>query len=405
MTKRYLVMLCLLGVFLGLALQVVIASNAAVDYAPPSEPLAASLQSPGTTTRVSVRSDGTEGNDDSFYPSISADGLYVAFFSSASNLVLNDTNSRRDVFVHDRQTGQTTRVSVDSYGTQGNDGSGDPSISGDGRYVAFSSGASNLVTGDDNGEYDIFVHDRQTGQTTRVSVDSNGTEGNGASEYLSISADGRYVAFSSYASNLVSDDTNGECDIFVHDRWTGQTARVSVASDGTQGNDDSDYPSISADGRYVAFDSGASNLVLNDTNATSDVFAHDRQTGQTTRVSLASDGTQGNGGSWYSSISANGRYVTFQSDASNLVLNDTNGYDDVFVHDRSTGQTARVSVASDGTEGDGSSYESSISADGCYVAFESLASNLVMGDDNGRMDIFVHHWLGKVYLPLILKNY
>jgi Tol biopolymer transport system component len=164
---------------------------------------------------VSVASDGTQGNGDSVSPSISADGRYVAFMSYAYNLVPGDTNGKADVFVHDRLTGQTTRVSVASDGTQGNDGSGGASISANGRYVAFVSGASNLVPGDTNGKADVFVHDRLTGQTTRVSVASDGTEGNSDSIYPSISADGRYVAFQSWASNLIPRDTNGAWDVFV----------------------------------------------------------------------------------------------------------------------------------------------------------------------------------------------
>jgi hypothetical protein len=203
--------------------------------------------------------------------------------------------------------------------------------------VAFKSGASNLVAGDTNGYYDIFVRDRQTGQTTRVSVASDGTQSNSDSEYPSINADGRYVAFSS-ASKLVPGDTNGSYDVFVHDRQTGITERVSVASDGTQGNYDSGYwnsPCISADGRYVAFDSGASNLVPGDTNWPTDVFVRDRQAVRTTRLSVASDGAQANGGSWYACISADGRYVAFGSGAVNLVPGDTTGWD-VFVRDRWT---------------------------------------------------------------------
>ncbi len=345
----------------------------------------------GTTTRVSVASDGTQANAGSSDPSISADGRYIAFASSASNLVSEDTNNASDVFVHDRVTGQTTRVSVSSDGTQGNDDSGSASISADGRYVVFASSASNLVSGDNN-VGDVFVHDRVTGQTTLVSVASDGTQGDNASWSPSISVDGRYVAFQSRASNLVSEDTNGGYgDIFVHDRVTGQTTLVSVASDGTQGNSEPQSPSISADGRYVAF-ACSSNLVPNDTNGGFDIFVHDRVTGQTTRVSVASDGTQGNAGGPMSgsglmpSISADGRYVAFESDATNLVPGETNGYRDIFVHDRMTGLTTRVSVASDGTQANERSYHPSISADGRYVAFYSSASNL----GNGAWGTFVH---------------
>jgi archaellum component FlaF (FlaF/FlaG flagellin family) len=359
-------------------------------------PISSSVASDGTMTRVSLASDGTQGNDYSAVPSISADGRYVAFVSEASNLVPGDTNNAKDIFVHDRLTGQTTRVSVASDGTQGNSYSSWPSISADGRYVAFESRASNLVPGDTNNNTDIFVHDRQTGQTTRVSVASDGTQGNGTSMVPHISADGRHVAFNSLASNLVPADTNGTWDAFIHDRQTGQTTRVSIASDGTQGNDQGYVTtggggrSVSADGRYVAFGSRASNLVPGDTNDAPDVFVHDRQTGQTTRISVASDGTQGNGASNAFSISADGRYVTFASEASNLVPGDTNNARDIFVHDRQTGQTTRVSVASDGTQGNSPSFVPAISADGRYVAFESEASNLVPGDTNGYQDTFVH---------------
>jgi Tol biopolymer transport system component len=358
----------------------------------------------GQTTRVSVASDGTQSNQHSYNPSISADGRFVAFESVASNLVSGDTNNLPDIFVHDRQTGQTTRVSVASDGAQANDFSSNPSISADGRYVAFISVANNLVSGDTGVDHDVFVHDRQTGATTLVSVAMDGSEGNGYSEEVSISADGRYVAFRSWADNLVSGDTNNHPDIFVRDRQTGQTTRVSVASDGTQANDFSFEPSISADGRYVAFASSAGNLVSGDTNSDWDVFVHDRQTGATTRVSVATGGGQAVGRSHNPSISADGRYVAFASSASNLVSGDTNNHPDIFVHDRQTGVTTRVSVASDGTQTYVFSFDPSISADGRYVAFGSEADNLVSGDTNGRFDIFVRE-MNKVvvFLPLIVR--
>ena len=345
----------------------------------------------GTTTRVSVSSAGQQGNGGSGAPSLSADGRFVAFDSYASNLVAGDTNHSDDIFVHDRQTGTTDRVSVSSAGQQGNYGdSWGPSLSADGRFVAFGSYASNLVAGDTNGAGDIFVHDRQTGTTTRVSVSSAGEGGNDQSEDPSLSADGRFVAFNSGASNLVAGDTNDAWDIFVHDRQTGTTSRVSVSSAGEEGNNGSGDPSLSADGRFVAFTSYASNLVAGDTNGTHDIYVHDRQTGTTIHVSVSSTGQQGNGGSWVPSLSADGRFVAFYSSASNLVAGDTNGTHDIFVHDRQTGTTTRVSVSSAGQEGNGGSYDPSLSADGRFVAFQSGASNLIAGDTNDLSDIFVH---------------
>ena len=345
---------------------------------------------PTGTTRVSVDSNGTQGNNNSYFASsISADGRYVAFASLASNLVSGDTNAVADVFVQDLLTGTTTRVSVDSSGAQANGESDSPSISGDGRYVAFRSIASNLVSGDTNGTYDIFVRDLQTGTTTRVSVDSSGTQGHNHSHDPSISADGRHIAFQSYASNLVSGDTNGTSDIFVRDLQTGTISRVSVDSNETQGNGFSSAPSISADGRYVAFHSAASNLVAGDTNGDDDIFVRDVLTGVTTRVSLGSNGMQGDSYSAHPSISLDGRYVAFQSPASNLVAGDTNGSHDVFVRDLLTGETTRVSVDSNGTQGNEFSGVPSISADGRFVAFYSTASNLVASDTNGDDDIFV----------------
>lgn len=363
-----------------------------------------------STKRVSVASDSTQGNGTSGYwcgIDISVDGRYIAFVSAADNLVSNDTNSANDVFVHDQNTGETTLVSAASNGTQGNGSSGyflGVSISADGRYVAFHSEANNLVPNDTNGTFDIFVKDRNLGNITRVSVASNGIEGNDDSIYPAISADGNYVAYSSFATNLVSGDTNSTCpdfpdnnfscpDIFVHNLQTEETERVSIASDGTQANDASGVLgglAISEDGRYVTFQSWASNLVLNDTNGNRepDVFVRDRQTNTTTRVSIASNGTQANGRSYFPSISTNGRYVAFYSSASNLTVNDLNNSDDVFIHDRQTGETVRVSISSDGQEGNAASRFPDITANGCYVTFMSEANNLVANDNNSHRDAF-----------------
>ncbi|HEV8111507.1 MAG TPA: hypothetical protein VGR31_01900 [Planctomycetota bacterium] len=350
------------------------------------------LQS-GVTECVSVASGGALGAAACSSPSISFYGRYAAFSSYSDNLAPGDTNTCLDVFVRDRQLGTTERVSVNSGGGQSNRDCGvnATSISADGRYVAFDSVADNLVAGDVGAWVDVFVHDRQTGVTERVSVDSSGGAGNGDSgtSGLAISADGRCVVFMSSAFSLVPGDTNGSVDVFVHDRQTGVTERVSVDSGGIQGNGDSSYPSISGDGRYVAFSSAASNLVPGDTNSAYDVFVHDRQLGTTERASVDSGGAQGNFASTNPVLSTDGSCVAFLSVANNLVAGDSNGHEDVFVHERLTGATERVSVSSAGVQTNSSSYVPSISADGRYVAFDSLATNLVPLDTNGYGDVFV----------------
>ena len=294
------------------------------------------------------------------------------------------------MFVHDRQTGTTERVSVATGGGEANGASYTPAISADGRFVAFHSDATNLVSGDTSGFTDIFVHDRQTGTTERVSVATGGAEANGISGLAAISADGRFVAFQSAANNLVSGDTNSAYDIFVHDRQTGTTERVSVASGGGQATGGPSLrPVLSADGRFVAFFSDATTLV-SDTNATTDIFVHDRQTGTTERVNVATNGDQATGISGSAAISADGRFVAFESVANNLVGSDTNSTYDVFVHDRESGTTERVSVATNGGQATGNSTFPAISADGRFVAFQSDAANLVGGDANAASDVFVH---------------
>ncbi|HVZ93265.1 MAG TPA: hypothetical protein VG797_02030, partial [Phycisphaerales bacterium] len=343
----------------------------------------------GQTTRVSVASTGAQANNGSFRPALSADGRYVAFASAASNLVVGDSNAMGDIFVHDRQTGQTSRVSVASDGAQANNTSSMPVLSADGRYVAFYSWASNLVAGDTNNTPDVFVHDRQTGQTTRVSVSSTGAEGNGLSDFPAISGDGRYVAFRSAATDLVPNDTNFAGDLFVHDRLTGATSRVSVGAGG-QANNGSEFPALSDDGRFLAFRSFATNLVVGDTNNQPDVFVRDLQTGGIELVSVSTAGAQADGYGTRPSISADGRYVAFESGAANLVAGDSNGAGDIFVRDRTAGTTTRVSLRTGGTQGNDWSLFPSISGDGRYVAFQSMATNLVAGDTNSSDDIFVH---------------
>ena len=300
----------------------------------------------GITERVSVGPGGVQGNGTSDYPAISADGRFVAFQSDATNLVPGDTNFLADVFVRDRQTGTTQRVSLGPGGRQGNGSSVGPAISADGRVIAFVSNAPNLVPGDTNGMLDVFVRDRQTGTTRRVSLGQGGVQSNGSSFTPALSADGRFVAFQSAASNLVPGDTNGQPDVFVFDRKTGTTHRVNVGPGGVQAPDGGSEPALSANGRFVAFTSYSSNLVPGDTNFATDVFVRDRQTGTTRRVNLGPGGVEGDDsfGSARPAISADGRFVAFNSYATNLVPGDTNGLPDVFVRDRQTRTTRRVSL-------------------------------------------------------------
>jgi Tol biopolymer transport system component len=347
------------------------------------------------TKRISINSQGQGGNDESYSPAISGDGRYIGFYSKAANLVDGDTNNKVDAFVYDQETEEVTRISVNSDGFQGNEDSGRSkherlSLSSDGTMIAFSSYASNLVTGDNNGMLDVFTHDLQTHQTYLVSVASDGTQANSVAWNPSISANGQIVAFQSPASNLVVDDTNNFADIFVHDRITGITELVSVASDGTQANNYSTYPSISADGRYVAFTSHANNLVPGDTNSAPDVFIHDREFANTKRVSVASDGTEGDYTSELASISGDGQLIVFSSLAGNLVMEDLEGARDVFIHDQSTGQTDILSLTWDGNLGNGDSTVPVISSDGKYVAFYSASDGLIQDDLNSTGDIFLY---------------
>ena len=344
---------------------------------------------PGSTTRMSVAGGGAQADGRSFVPAISADGRFATFYSDASNLVAGDTNSARDVFVRDRQTGETTRLSVDSAGAEANDDSFEPAVSADGRFVAFSSSATNLVAGDANDANDVFVRDRQANTTTRVSVGVAGATANGGSDSPSISGDGRLVAFTSAATNLVDGDTNNQRDAFVFDRQTGVTIRASLSFTDEQPILDSFTPELSADGRILVFTSYASNLVTFDDNEGSDVFVRDLQAGTTTRVSEYTGGFQAEGDSMRPAISADGRYVAFDSDAWNLVWGDTNDVFDVYVHDRQTGATTRVSVDDSGGQSDGASFRPSLSGDGRYVAYHSEASNLVSGDTNGAADVIL----------------
>ena len=358
----------------------------------------------GTTTRVSVSTAGAQANGSSYGPAISGDGRFVAFESDASNLVAGDTNSARDIFLRDTQAGTTTRVSVSSLGAQTSLLSSMAAISGDGSVLAFTSADGNLVPGIGNGAWQVFVHERLTGVTTLGSVALAGGAANGFCYSPSFSNDGRWLCFSSLASNLASADGDGFQDIFVRDRLSGVTVCSSVSTAGIKGTDTSAWPRISADGGTVAFQSAAANLVAGDTNGVTDIFARDLLSGETTRVSVSSSGAQGNGGSDGTSqvpaLSADGRYVAFRSLTTNLAPN-TIGWHAILLRDRLAGTTISLSLTPAGAGASADCHHPAMSADGRFVSFQSGASDLVAGDLNGGIyDIFVRGPLPVTWLDL-----
>jgi probable HAF family extracellular repeat protein len=346
------------------------------------------------TNRVSVSSSGVQGNGDSLNARICGNGRFVVFASDATNLVAGDTSARRDIFIHDRTARTTTRLSVSSGGAQANGNSDLPQISPDGRYIVFQSDATNLVPGDTNSATDIFLRDRLSSTTIRVSVNSVGQQATGPSFQPHLSDNGLSIVFASDAANLVPGDNNFSTDIFLRNRQTNQTVIVSAGSGEAQiGNGDSTTPRISGNGRYITYTSEATNLVFGDSNGVADVFVRDRFNATTMRISMAPN--QANAESAAVAISANGRFVLYQSTASNLVKDDTNGVRDVFLHDGWTFLTRRVSLGVMGVQANAACSGSAISADGRFVLFNSNAGNLVPFDSNGKSDVF----LGRLPLP------
>lgn len=353
---------------------------------------------PGDTLRVSLTTSGAQANGDSSAASLSGDARYVAFTSTASNLVAGDTNSAADVFVRDRTAGTTRRISVATGGGQADADSFEAAISRDGSAVVFTSRATNLVAGDTNGVTDIFVHDLASGATARVSRTMSGGETNFSSVAPDISGSGRYVVYSSSANNIFPGDANSAADVFLFDRSLGTTEHVSLSSAGGMSGvgEENNEPAISDDGRLVAFQvsapapSFAPGLDPTDDNNVTDIYVRDRAAGTTRRVSLSTAGADGDLASRDVTISGNGTWVAYTSSASTLVPGDTNGDPDVFGTNVVTGETQRVSVATGGAEASGGSSNAAISFDGNFIAFESAGGNLGVGDTNSVRDVFVH---------------
>jgi len=363
--------------------------------------VSAPAQEPCTilTTIESVRQDGNDANNSSFDPTFSADGRYFVFASYASNLVPADSNGAIDIFLRDLELGLMQRVSLSYEFWQGNGGSLEPRIAADASCVVFSSAASNMVPGDTNSEQDIFVRDLTTHTTELISVDSSGNQGDKRSHYPDVSADGRFVAFESDATNLVPGDTNDRTDVFLRDRLAGTTIRASVGWAGNQLSRDSFSAQVTSDGQTVFFVTRAANVVLGDPNDTRDIFAYDVATGSVEVVSLADDGSWSNGSSTNPTPSADGRYVAFMSGATNLT-HDSAGpaQNHAYVRDRLTGRTTLQSRGPWGAANH-STYNCTISDDGSTVAFTTWADGLVPGDTNGLLDVYLRSLdLGKTCL-------
>jgi len=346
----------------------------------------------GSTSIVSVSSTGVVGNGESMDPSISANGRYVAFESLASNLVSNDTNKQMDVFVHDRVTGVTERVSTATGGGQSNGESRAAHISADGRYVVFSSRATNLTSHDYYGQSNIYLKDRLAGTIDLISTRLDGAPDRCGSHDPAVSDNGRFVAFYSCDDGLTDGDNNGKFDVFVRDRRDGITRLISITPDGEPGNDVSWGPvSITGNGHEVFFSSWANDLTPGDLNSTLDAFAHNWQTGETELLSISTNNVQGDRDTGGGVPSADGTRVIIGSNATTLVPNDTNQVKDAFLRDRAAGTMERISLTPDGRETFNSSgYGSAISPDGRFIAFHSWSDQLIAEDTNFVPDIFVY---------------
>ncbi|MSR48090.1 MAG: hypothetical protein EXS13_13705 [Planctomycetes bacterium] len=335
----------------------------------------------GTTVLISYATNGRGGDRGSSIGRVTPDGNLVVFESTATNLVSGDFNNKSDVFVRDVAAGTTTRMSLSSSGTAGGDDSTSANITPDGAFVVFDSLSTNLVSSDTNAASDIFRRDRVNKITARVSLSDSDAEANGRSNKPSISADGNLVAFESRATSLGTADSNGYTDIDLRDIAAGTTRKISVGWNGSQPTNDCFDPQFSADGRFVAFDSAASNLAAGDSNGKLDCFLRDRVDGKTLLISRASDGSAGNGDSTRAVPSADGRFILFASFADNFTPFDDNQTQDVFLHDREEDTTDLVSVALDGTVASDYSEALDFSDDGRLALFQSSAKDLVAGSN------------------------
>ncbi|MEU6824190.1 hypothetical protein ABZ921_26465 [Streptomyces atriruber] len=355
----------------------------------------ASPASAPRTERVSVGMGGAESNAASTNPSISADGRYVAFVSESRNLVANDTNGTPDAFVRDMLTGKTERVSVKSNGKASHGVVREVSLSPDGRYVVFTSTADDLVSGDPNDLDDVFLHDRDTGRTQRISP--TGASYDGLRSRLTygpvVSGDGRHVAYASGAEDLVAGDANKRDDVFLYDRKTKRTELAQLTNAGGHGEGDAFEPAFAggSGGRYVAFTSNTTDLAgVEDHASATDVFLRDREKGTTELISVP-HGYNRKTPSWGASLSDDARFVAFTS-ASRVLRPEgpaPTAAHNVFLYDRESKRMRLVGAAQDGTPADAASDDVSLSGDGRYAAFTSAAANLTPDADDSSADVFL----------------
>jgi Tol biopolymer transport system component len=347
-----------------------------------------------TTTVVSVANSGELGDGDSAWAAISQSGAVVAFESVATNLSGIDANELRDIYVRDLSKGVTERLTVAADGSETDGNSYHPSASFDGRYIVFHSDATNLVAGDVNLCSDVFIRDRVAGVTQRVSTNAFGVAGNGPSRHATVSADGAIVVFESDATNLDSSDTNGATDIFVKNMVTGSVKRITNNASGAAAAGHSADARLTPDGRFVVFTSDATDLkVANAGNPSNPagrrlVYVADLFSGLIERASSTVSGGVPDANCYIPDISADGRFITYSSPSSLIVAGDANGREDAFVYDRQLKQSVRVSLAADGTQIDGFADFTTISGDGTFVAFMSDATNLMPSDYLGEVQIY-----------------
>jgi Tol biopolymer transport system component len=340
----------------------------------------------GAVSRLSSVSTGPQHDARADQSVVSANGRFIAYVSDADNILAGDDNGVADIYLYDRSTHETTLVTHTPTGAVANVGGGDPSINADGRYIAYMSYSTDLLPGvGRSGTSQIYRYDRVTDTTMFVSRARDGSTPHTYSWYPAISATGRYVVYATPAGSVVNGDRNGRNDIVRYDAVLDQARKVSNIKGTADPTDlDSYQPSISRDGRYVVFQSRATNLV-DDPGPYDTVYLLDMQTKHFTQVSRGADGGPPDSFADFPEISDNGRYVTYESYATNIVPGGTNGLRQIFVWDRTTGETAVVSRLA-GQDGDGDSQQAVVEGD--FVAFQSVADNLATDDDNAVSDVF-----------------